>query len=56
MQSAYKGEILLGNTVAYMSSVSNIKGNMQGLLGSISAIYQNNLYIKQLFDFFWKCQ
>ncbi|MBU5425799.1 ABC transporter ATP-binding protein/permease [Tissierella pigra] len=51
VQSAYIGEILLGNTVAYIRSLSNIKGNMEGLLGSILAMYQNNLYIKQLFDF-----
>ncbi|WMM25773.1 ABC transporter ATP-binding protein [Tissierella sp. MB52-C2] len=51
VQSAYIGEILLGNTVAYIRSLSNIKGNMEGLLGSISAMYQNNLYTKQLFDF-----
>lgn len=51
VQSAYIGEILLGNTVAYIRSLSNIKGNMEGVLGSISAMYQNNLYIKQLFDF-----
>lgn len=51
VQSAYLGEILLGSTVAYIKSMSNIKGNMEGLLGSISAMYQNNLYVKQLFDF-----
>lgn len=51
VQSAYIGEILLGDTVAYIRSLSNIKGNMQGLLGSLAAMYQNNLYIKQLFDF-----
>lgn len=51
VQAAYMGEILLGNTVAYMRSLSNIKGNMVGLLSSVSAIYQNNLYVKQLFDF-----
>lgn len=51
VQSAYIGEILLGNTVAYISSISNIKGNMTGLLSYISGIYQNSLYIKQLFDF-----
>ncbi|MBU5425879.1 ABC transporter ATP-binding protein/permease [Tissierella pigra] len=51
VKSAYIGEILLGNTVAYIRSLSNIKGNMEGLLSSISAMYQNNLYIKQLFDF-----
>lgn len=51
IRSAYLGEILLGSTVAYISSMSSIKGNVEGLLGSISAIYQNNLYIKQLFDF-----
>lgn len=51
VQSAYIGEILLGNTVAYIRSMSNVKGNMEGLLVSISAIYQNNLYVKQLFDF-----
>lgn len=51
VKSAYKGEILLGNTVAYMSSISNIKGNVTGLLRHISEIYQNSLYIKQLFDF-----
>ena len=51
VQSAYIGEILLGDTVAYIRSLSNIKGNMQGLLGSLAAMYQNNLYVKQLFDF-----
>jgi len=51
VQSAYMGEILLGDTLAYIRSLSNIKGNMEGLLTSISSIYQNNLYLKQLFDF-----
>lgn len=51
VRSAYIGEILLGNTVTYIRSISNINGYLEGLLSSISAMYQNNLYIKQLFDF-----
>lgn len=51
VKSAFIGEILIGNTVTYIRSLSSIKGNMQGVLGSLSAMYQNNLYIKQLFDF-----
>lgn len=51
VRSAYIGEILIGNTVAYISSISNIKGNLEGILGSISVLYQSNLYIKQLFEF-----
>jgi len=51
VKSAYIGKILLGNTVAYIRTISNVKGNMEGMLSLISAIYQNNLYIKQLFEF-----
>lgn len=49
--SAYLGEILIGNTVAYIRSISSVKGNVQGILSSITIMYQNNLYVKQLYDF-----
>lgn len=50
-KSAYLGNILLGDMIAYIRSLSNIKSNLQSVLGSISNIYKNNLHIKQFFDF-----
>lgn len=51
VKDAYSGEILIGSTVAYITSLSNIKENTRGLLSLITSIYENNLYVKQLFDF-----
>lgn len=51
VQSAFLGYLLIGTTLGYINSLSKIKSNIQGVLGSISDIYQNVLYIKQLFDF-----
>lgn len=49
--SAFRGEILVGSVVAYIRAVSLTQSHSQGILSSIFSIYQNNLYIKQLFEF-----
>ncbi len=38
---AYGGKILLGSTVVYIRSITNIKNYISGILGSI--IYKANL-------------
>ena len=51
IKAAYIGEILLGNTIAYIRCVSSITTSVQGILGIISGLCQTNLYLKQLFEF-----
>ncbi len=45
------GLILFGSTVAYLRSISSIGSSIHGILSSLTSIYQNNLYIKQLFRY-----
>jgi len=47
--SAAIGEILIGDTIAYINSFSHIQKSLKGILNSIISIYQENLYIEQLF-------
>lgn len=47
----YTGEILIGNLVGYMKAVSLTQSTSQSVLTTIFSMYQNNLYIKQLFEF-----
>lgn len=49
--TAFMGDILLGELVAYIRSISNVKSSTQGLLSHVNSIYQNVLYISQYFDF-----
>ena len=49
--SAFKGEILIGNVVSYIRAVGLTESNSQGVLSIIFSMYQDNLYIKQLFSF-----
>lgn len=51
IKTAYVGEILLGNTIAYIRCVSSVTTSVQSILGIISNLCQNNLYLKQLFEF-----
>lgn len=48
---AYTGEILIGNLVGYMKAVSLTQSTSQSVLNTMFNMYQNNLYIKQLFEF-----
>lgn len=47
----YAGNILIGDSVAYINVSSNIKSTLKQLLAQISAIYNDNLYINQIFEF-----
>lgn len=47
----FYGKILLGDTIAYIRSISNIKSNMNGLFMQTVSINKESLYINQLFEF-----
>lgn len=49
--STFKGEIPIGNLVSYIRAVGLTESNSQGVLSIIFSMYQDNLYIKQLFSF-----
>ena len=49
--STFKGEIAVGNLVSYIRAVGLTESNSQGILSIIFSMYQDNLYIKQLFSF-----
>ena len=51
IKSAYMGEILIGNTIAYIRCISSVQSNTAALLGSLVNLYQNNLYISLFFEF-----
>lgn len=51
IKSAYLGEILIGSTVGYIRSLSNLKVYTEGILGSLSTLYESALYINQLFEY-----
>lgn len=45
------GRVLIGNTVAYIDSLSIVQNSISGFLGSMSSLYNDMLYVKQFFDF-----
>lgn len=47
----YMGKILLGDSVAYINVTNNVKSTVKQLLLQSSSIYNDNLYINQLFEF-----
>lgn len=49
--STVGGEIMIGNLVGYMKAVALTQSNSMLVLNTIFRMYQNNLYIKQLFEF-----
>lgn len=51
INAAYLGEILIGNTITYISCVSNVQRNTYALLSNLAGMYENNLYINQFFEF-----
>lgn len=49
--SAIIGEILIGNVVGLINALNLVTTNSKKILNTIYSLYQDNLYIKQLFDF-----
>lgn len=51
VNSAIIGEILIGNVVGLINALNLISKNTKGILNIVYSLYQNNLYISQLFEF-----
>lgn len=49
--SATIGEILIGNVVGLINALNLVANNSKKILNTIYSLYQDNLYIEQLFDF-----
>ncbi len=47
----FVGNILMGDSIAYINVTNNIKSTIKQLLTQLSLIYNDNLYISQLFEF-----
>lgn len=52
LKSVYIGEIFIGDTVGLIRAISLAQSNSQRVIGTIFSMYDNTLYIKQLFEFF----
>lgn len=52
VKDAVYGKILIGDVLAFISIFSAIKSHMNGLIIQFSEIFDNNLYIDQLFEYF----
>jgi ATP-binding cassette subfamily B protein len=51
MFSAFRQEFPLGNLISYIRAVSMTETNFQGILNTLFSMYQDTLYIQQLFEF-----
>jgi ATP-binding cassette subfamily B protein len=49
--STFKGEILVGNLFSYIRAVSMTESNFDSIMSTLFSMYQDNLYIRQLFEF-----
>lgn len=49
VEMAVTGKILVGDTVAYIDSLSTIQSNVAGFLNSLSEIYNDILYVEQFY-------
>ena len=49
--SAIIGEILIGNVVGFINALNLIQSNCKSVLNTMYTLYENNLYISQLFEF-----
>ncbi|WP_066497332.1 ABC transporter ATP-binding protein [Abyssisolibacter fermentans] len=50
--STFIGKLFIGDLYAFLSSTKLVQTNSQSVLNTMFRMYQSNLYIKQLFDFF----
>jgi ATP-binding cassette, subfamily B, bacterial len=44
-------QLTIGDLTLYTQAVGNLQSSFQGLLGSLSSLYENSLYLSNLFDF-----
>ncbi|MEN8906532.1 MAG: ABC transporter ATP-binding protein [Clostridiales bacterium] len=51
LYSAFIREIAFGNLLSYIRAVSMTESNFQGILSTVFSMYQDTLYIQQLFEF-----
>ena len=51
IQSAFIGEILIGSTVGLIRAISLVEGNVKAFITTIFNMYENNLFVQQLFEF-----
>lgn len=51
MADVYNGKRLIGDALAYIKGISNIKSGIQSVCTKIVAILKQAYYIQQLFDF-----
>ncbi|WDV46876.1 ABC transporter ATP-binding protein [Clostridiaceae bacterium M8S5] len=49
--STYIGKLFIGDLYAFLSTTKLVQSNSQLVLNTMFRMYQNNLYIKQLFEF-----
>jgi ATP-binding cassette subfamily B protein len=47
---AVHGKVTLGDLTLYTGAATSVQSNFQNLLGSLSSMYENNLYLATLFD------
>lgn len=50
-RAAYLGEILIGNVMTYIKTVTLLQSNSTTLLNGIYSLYNSNLYMKLFFEF-----
>ncbi|MGO4791288.1 ABC transporter ATP-binding protein [Paenibacillus sp. 2KB_20] len=51
VRSAYIGQIMLGNLISFIQAINLTQSTSQNIVQGILSLCQNNLYVKQLFDF-----
>jgi len=48
---AIAGKLTLGDLTLFTQAASSVQGSVQGLLGGAGSMYENNLYLNDLFEF-----
>jgi ATP-binding cassette subfamily B protein len=48
---AIGGKITLGDLVMYYQAFQSVQGSLQGILGSLAGLYENNLFLSDLYEF-----
>ncbi|MCH1965363.1 ABC transporter ATP-binding protein [Paraclostridium sordellii] len=51
INSAFYGQILIGNTISYIRCISTLQSGIQSFLNIIVNVYQDGLYIRHIFEF-----
>lgn len=51
VHAAYLGQIMLGNLISFIQAIGLTQSTSQNIVQGILSLCQNNLYVKQLFDF-----